>query len=140
MVTHVTINKITIFFMCSSQLELGSVHHIPPIKVLIETDDKVRLQEAASIQELCKGGNSNNGVLVYFGDDGVELRKSTEPHHKGFRVDFSTIDLRTGAGNLSKRQPFAKSMGKGVTILDATAGFAGDAARLALMGFQVVAV
>ena len=31
-------------------------------------------------------------------------------------------------------------MGRGATIFDATAGFASDAARLALMGFQVVAV
>lgn len=60
---------------------------------------------------------------------------------RGSRVDFSAIDVRTGPGNLSRKQPLAKAMGhRGNTILDATAGFGHDACLLSCMGFEVVAI
>jgi len=125
--------------MCSSLSELGSVHHNPPIEVIVETDDNWLVQEAARIQQLYVTQEPDAEITVYFGKEGVELRKTNKPHQNGFRVDFSTIDRRTGAGNLSKKQPLPKAIGSCKTIIDATAGFSVDAARLTLMGFRVVA-
>jgi len=59
----------------------------------------------------------------------------------GNRVDFSTIDTRVGGGNLSKNQPLARSIGStNNLVVDATAGFGHDAALLACMGFNVLAL
>lgn len=73
--------------------------------------------------------------------DGLELRDGASPRTKGVRADFNSIDLRTGAGNLSRRQPLARAIGRTArTVLDATAGLGHDAALLACMGYQVTAV
>lgn len=125
--------------MCFSLSELGSVHHNPPIEVIVETDDNWLLQEATRIQQLYPTQETKPEITVYFGSGGIELRKTKMPLHRGYKVDFSTIDRRTGAGNLSKKQPFAKAMGSCETIIDATAGLGADSSRLALMGFNVVA-
>lgn len=80
-------------------------------------------------------------MTLVFGDDGLELREPGDRPGRGMVVDYSSIDLRTGAGNLSKKQPLPRAIGKETkTVLDATAGFGNDAALLACMGFEVLAV
>ncbi|MBC8421533.1 class I SAM-dependent methyltransferase [bacterium] len=82
----------------------------------------------------------NRDYLLYFGEQGIELRQSSKRDHKGQRVDFTKIDRRVGAGNLSRKQPLPKAIGEHETVLDVTAGFGMDAAMLALMGYHVIAV
>ncbi len=73
--------------------------------------------------------------------DGLDLRDGSEPQLPGVRVDFRSVDLRTGAGNLSRNQPLARAIGrKNRTVVDATAGLGHDAALLALIGYRVTAV
>ena len=80
-------------------------------------------------------------MTLVFGDDGLELRDPDDRPRRGMVVEYSNIDLRTGAGNLSKKQPLPRAIGKETkTVLDATAGFGYDAALLACMGFEVLAV
>ena len=71
---------------------------------------------------------------------GIELKTPEHIKHNGQRVDFSKIDRRVGAGNLSKKQPLPKAIGEHSTVIDATAGFGLDAARLAMMGYHVKAI
>jgi len=79
--------------------------------------------------------------ILHLGKNGIELRSIHRPGHGGFRVDFSTIDRRTGGGNLSRRQTFPKAIGeRNSWVVDATAGFGADSARLALMGYRVTAI
>jgi 16S rRNA (guanine1516-N2)-methyltransferase len=80
-------------------------------------------------------------LMLMVTEAGLELRDGASPRTKGVRVDFASIDLRTGAGNLSRRQPLARAVGRTArTVLDATAGLGHDAALLACMGYQVTAV
>ncbi|MCZ6834482.1 MAG: class I SAM-dependent methyltransferase [Planctomycetota bacterium] len=79
--------------------------------------------------------------LLEFSDQGVCLLDAEHPAESGYTVDFSDIDLRTGPGNLSRKQPLAKAIGKDTqTVVDATAGLGHDAFLLACMGFEVMAV
>lgn len=74
-------------------------------------------------------------------DDRLELRRAAEAHVRGICADFSSIDLRSGAGNLSRRQPLPRAIGRNTTrVLDATAGLGDDAALLACMGYDVTAL
>ena len=73
--------------------------------------------------------------------DRIELHDTSNPKRGPVWVDFAGADTRTGAGNLSRKQPLPRAIGaKSETVLDATAGFGGDAALLAMMGFEVLAV
>ena len=79
--------------------------------------------------------------LLLLAADHIELRDLRDPRLGPVRVDFSSLDLRPYGPGLSRRQPLARAFGKKVrTIVDATAGLAQDALRLALMGFQVTAI
>ncbi len=81
------------------------------------------------------------GLVLAVRDDVTELRDEEVRPGRGMIVDFSSIDLRTGAGNLSRKQPLPRAIGRETkTVLDATAGFGYDAALLACMGFEVQAV
>jgi 16S rRNA (guanine1516-N2)-methyltransferase len=80
-------------------------------------------------------------LLLMLTAAGLELREAASPATRGACVDFTAIDLRTGAGNLSRRQPLARAIGRASrTVLDATAGLGHDAALLACMGYSVTAV
>lgn len=90
---------------------------------------------------LAAGDDSNTDLLLVIGDDGLALRDQRDARLGPIRVDFTTLDLRPYGPTLSRRQPLARAFGKRVrTIVDATAGLAQDALRLALMGFQVTAI
>ena len=48
------------------------------------------------------------------------------------------MDIRTGAGTLSRKQPLARAVGRqSERVLDLTSGFGSDTTLLAGMGFQV---
>ncbi|MCP3903881.1 MAG: class I SAM-dependent methyltransferase [Planctomycetes bacterium] len=80
-------------------------------------------------------------LLLVVTVDGLELREGTDPRERGARPDLDRIELRVGTGNLSRKQPIARAVGRDVeTVVDATAGLGHDAALLALMGYEVTAV
>ena len=73
-------------------------------------------------------------------EDGVELWDETSRKH-GMPIDFRSVDLRTGSGSLSHKQPIARAVGRSTrTILDATAGFGHDAFLMACLGWHVHAL
>ena len=112
------------------------------ITIEVQTNDETRLGEAEKMKSLglIEARRGDNLVLSFL-DSHTELRRSMAKTGNGYRVNFSTIDRRLGAGNLSTKQPLPKAMGpSNHTVVDATAGFCGDAMLLALMGFQVTAI
>jgi len=110
------------------------------IAVIVDTQDARLIEEAKKLLHVLGDTSENPQYILYFGKRGVELKTPKHINHNGQRVDFSTIDMRVGAGNLSKKQPLPKAIGDYKSIIDATAGFGMDAARLAMMGYQVVAI
>lgn len=133
--------------MYFSQNEQCSVPKETNLEVVVDTVDEQLVDEAAKIKEILGDPQQKSpkhpppsGVL-YFGENGVELRSADTPHKRGFRVDFSAIERRVGTGNLSRRQPLPRAIGREtISVVDATAGFGKDAVILALMGFTVVAI
>jgi len=118
--------------------EQGSVPHKPTVAVVVETEDVHLVKEAKQLRAKLNRDGAEPSLLVYFGQKGVDIRSARSPNKKGHRVDFSKIDRRTGAGNLSRKQIFPKSIGPPTnTVIDATAGLGADAAMLALMGYTV---
>jgi 16S rRNA (guanine1516-N2)-methyltransferase len=80
-------------------------------------------------------------LLLAVTENGLELRDAADPGTRGVLVDFRSIDLRTGTGNLSRRQPLGRAFGRETrTVVDATAGLGHDAALLACMGYHVTAI
>jgi 16S rRNA (guanine1516-N2)-methyltransferase len=85
--------------------------------------------------------DADAALLLAVTAEGLELREGASPTKTALRIDFTSIDTRVGAGNLSRRQPLARAVGrKNRTVLDATAGLGHDAALLACMGYDVTAV
>jgi len=81
------------------------------------------------------------GLVLAYGQDGLELRDTRDRRTRPVCIDFTKIDVRPHCANLSRRQPLARAMGKkNISIIDATAGLGQDAFLLAAMGFQVFAV
>ncbi len=81
-------------------------------------------------------------AFVVHGDArGVEILGLGDLPGRGVRTDFTSLDIRTGAGNCSRRQPLGRAVGReSVRVVDATAGLAGDTVLLACMGYHVVAI
>jgi 16S rRNA (guanine1516-N2)-methyltransferase len=127
--------------MSISQTELGSVPHKCSVAVVIDTEDDRLIKEANQLKIKLIGHGGEPDYIVYFGKRGVEIRKASTPKNNGHIVDFSTIDRRVGAGNLSHKQPLPKALGAtSKTVIDATAGFGGDASMMTLMGYTVIAI
>ncbi len=118
----------------------SSILHPRGVAIVVETEEERLVAESTRLS--CLFGDSTEApkYILYFGERGVELKKPEYINHNGQRVDFSTIDFRVGAGNLSKKQPLPKAIGKHPVVIDATAGFGLDAARLAMMGYHVKAI
>ncbi len=77
-------------------------------------------------------------IVIY--EHGTELWDEFS-RKQGMSLDFRSVDLRTGTGSLSHKQPLARAVGRSTrTILDATAGLGHDAFLLACLGWQVHAV
>jgi len=79
-------------------------------------------------------------IRIVLLEDHAEIWDHTTRRH-GLQVGWAQLDLRTGAGNLSHKQPLARAMGKKVqTVFDATGGWGHDAALLSCMGWTVTVV
>jgi 16S rRNA (guanine1516-N2)-methyltransferase len=126
--------------MSFSKTRQGSVQHTVGVEVVVDTQDERLVKESTRLIEQLGRNKTKSKYTVYFGARGVELRRSSHTHKKGILIDFSTIDRRIGAGNLSKKQPLPKAIGDYSTVIDATAGFGKDAMLLALMGYNVIAI
>lgn len=127
--------------MTISHTELGSVPHKCSVAVVIDTEDSRLVKEATHLKTKLTDHGDEAEYIIYFGQQGVEIRKSSSPQTRGYAVDFTKIDRRTGAGNLSRKQPLPKAIGAtSKTVIDATAGFGGDASMITLMGYKVVAI
>ena len=126
--------------MSFSKIRQDSVQHPEVVEVVIETQDDRLVKEYAQLLQRVGEKNGESKYTIYFGARGVELRLSSLAQKRGILVDFSKIDRRTGAGNLSKKQPLPKAIGNHSYIIDATAGFGKDAMLLALMGYNVTAI
>lgn len=124
----------------------GSIPGARPPSVAVTAIDpahQIQAQTLASELELPSASDSGTpaDLLLVVTDDGLALRDLRDPRLGPVRVDFSNFDLRPYGPGLSRRQPLARAFGKKVrTIVDATAGLAQDALRLALMGFRVTAI
>jgi 16S rRNA (guanine1516-N2)-methyltransferase len=112
------------------------------IEIEVRTTDEIRVAEAKKISQLHINPIKNTaGLVLSFLDSHTELRRPNTKVGNGFTINFSSVDRRRGAGNLSKKQPLPKAIGsKNQSIVDATAGFCGDSILLALMGFRVIAI
>ncbi|MBT5365230.1 MAG: class I SAM-dependent methyltransferase [Phycisphaerae bacterium] len=127
--------------MAISHPEPSSVQHASAFEVVVATQDVRLHDEAKQLKQVIGKQNRPTTFIVYFGQGGVEIRRSNKADKKGHKVDFNTIDRRTGAGNLSRKQLFPKAIGNETkTVLDITAGLGADSAMLALMGYTVRAV
>ena len=83
-------------------------------------------------------GDPNHDALLVLNGDGLGIHEPKRWYQPAFIIDFTTMDLRTGAGNLSRKQPLARAVGRqSKRVLDLTSGFGSDTTLLAGMGFQV---
>lgn len=89
---------------------------------------------------LAAGDVQQEEIRIVLFEDREEVWDSQSRHH-GLPLSFHGIDLRTGSGNLSRKQPLGKAIGSAATtVVDATAGLGHDACLLACMGWQVTAI
>lgn len=116
-----------------------------PVRVTIEARETGRLDEAKRLAteanaSFADGLLADDEVRIVLLQDAAELWDHRSRRH-GMRIGFHGIDLRTGSGNLSHRQPLARSLGLRCRhVLDATGGLGHDAALLACMGWRVTCV
>ena len=83
-------------------------------------------------------GDPSQDALLVLNQNGLGIHEPNRWHQPPFVIDFMTMDIRTGAGNLSKKQPLARAVGRqSERVLDLTSGFGSDTSLLAGMGFQV---
>lgn len=113
--------------------------------VTVEARDPQRISEAEVLAKAI-GADQGQGVVeenelrVVLLADAAEIWDHTARRH-GMPVGWGQLDLRTGAGNLSRKQPLARAMGRTLgTVVDATGGWGHDAALLACMGWTVTCV
>jgi 16S rRNA (guanine1516-N2)-methyltransferase len=109
------------------------------IEVILDSREERLIKVAKAIQHSLGDQPGEPTHRLYVGKTGIEIRSEENLNRQ--KVDFSTIDRRIGGGNLSRRQTLPKAIGSlDHDIVDATAGFGSDAARLALMGYRVTAL
>jgi 16S rRNA (guanine1516-N2)-methyltransferase len=125
--------------MSSLKAEQSSVPHKTTIEVVLDSREERLIKAVESIQHSLGDQTGEPTHRLYVGKTGIEIR--SEGSLNSHKVDFSTIDRRVGGGNLSRRQTLPKAIGSlDHDVVDATAGFGADAARLALMGYRVTAL
>jgi 16S rRNA (guanine1516-N2)-methyltransferase len=115
--------------------------------VVSESGDPARdehskqLAQRLGVQQVGLGDAIRKPLMLAVRDEGIELREAGMKPGHGFMVDLTRLDLRTGSGGLSRKQPIAKAFGSKVrSIVDATAGTGQDAALLAALGYDVIAI
>ncbi len=115
------------------------------VQVTVEARDPGRVDDArriaAALDTRVRSGPLHDKELrIMLLADGAELWDASSRKH-GMPLSFAALDLRTGAGNLSRKQPLAKAIGtRATTVLDATGGWGHDAVLLACMGWTVTCV
>ena len=83
-------------------------------------------------------GDPNHDALLVLNESGLGIHEPKRWDQPAFVVDFTTMDIRTGAGNVSRKQPLARAVGRqSDRVLDLTSGFGSDTSLLAGMGYQV---
>lgn len=83
-------------------------------------------------------GDPNHDALLVLNESGLGIHEPKRWDQPAFVVDFTTMDIRTGAGNVSRKQPLARAVGRqSDRVLDLTSGFGADTSLLAGMGYQV---
>lgn len=119
------------------------------IAVAAESEDPVIQQAAATLarelrlQYVGHATPQSAGLLLVLNDSHLELRDAKARGQRGVFVDFSTLHPKQAArrGGFSPNQPLARAIGKSSkSVLDATAGLGHDAALLACLGYQVIAM
>lgn len=113
----------------------ASVHTTASVAVL--GDDALAME--LGLPTAADTADTHDFLLVRTSEH-LELRDQRDPKLNPLWLDFSETDLRPYSATLSRRQPLARAIGKAQLVVDATAGLAQDALRLALMGFRVTAV
>lgn len=115
------------------------IHRTIEARDVGRVSDATKLAHAAGA-DLVSGKIGPDEYRIVLFADREELWDASSRRH-GMPLSFRNIDLRTGAGNLSKKQPLAKAIGHtGTTVLDGTAGLGHDAALLACMGWTILAI
>lgn len=72
---------------------------------------------------------------------GLELHDRRQRRLRGLRVDFLPSAGRYRSFPIARRGPFAQALGRRTrVVVDATAGWGADAARMSWMGLRVVAI
>jgi 16S rRNA (guanine1516-N2)-methyltransferase len=123
----------------------------PVIAVVVESEDEGVARAASALarrlkvelERRAKPQAAGDELVLALNDWGLELRDMDARPGHGLSVDFSTLHPRQAArrGGFSRKQLLARAIGRHThTIIDATAGLGHDAALLACMGFQVIAV
>jgi 16S rRNA (guanine1516-N2)-methyltransferase len=69
----------------------------------------------------------------------LELRREGEREGRGARCDLGAMSLKGGRAE-ARAMPLVKAVGDARTVVDATAGFLGDAFLLAVAGYEVTAI
>ena len=83
-------------------------------------------------------GDPDKDALLVLNKVGLGIHEPNRWNQPAFLIDFTTMDIRTGSGNVSRKQPIARAVGRHTErVLDLTPGFGRDASLLAGMGYQV---
>ena len=113
----------------------------PTVKFVFSPPDPQYQDHAKSllfIDYCVPEGDPNHDALLILNEDGLGIHEPKRWQQPAFVIDFTTMDIRTGAGNLSRKQPLARAVGRqSERVLDLTSGFGSDTTLLAGMGFQV---
>ena len=113
----------------------------PTVKFVFSPPDPQYQDHAKSllfIDYCVPEGDPNHDALLVLNEDGLGIHEPKRWQHPAFVIDFTTMDIRTGAGNLSRKQPLARAVGRqSERVLDLTSGFGSDTTLLAGMGFKV---
>lgn len=100
----------------------------------------MRLSNELGIPVATEGMIGHETIRLVVTGDRLEIRARLGREQQSAWVDLSR-PIRRARGHLSRRQPLARALGrKLVSVVDATAGFGGDTALLACLGYQVTAI
>lgn len=117
-----------------------------PVKVTVQCRCQNRQCEADALASrlgttCVKGERVPSGEFrIILFEHGAQLWDE-HSRKRGMPIGFHGIDLRTGNGSLSHKQPIARAIGRSnQTVVDATAGLGHDAFLMACLGWNVHAI
>ena len=113
----------------------------PAVKFVFSSPENQYQDYAKSLlflEHCVEKGEPDHDALLVLNKNGLGIHEPKRWHQPPFIIDFTTMDIRTGSGNLSRKQPLARAVGRqSERILDLTSGFGSDTALLAGMGYQI---